>query len=99
MIGTHSRGSHSIDISEEPKGSADHRLRNADPKATTLFLGDSYSDDVARDIVEEIVHFREFVSTGGTERLNRTNLCQFLIETNPVEKFPNLHVAFRMYKK
>ena len=52
----------------------------------------------ACDIVEEIVHFREFGTTGGDKHLNITNLCQFLIETNLVEVFPNIHVALRMYK-
>ena len=39
-----------------------------------------------------------FVTTGGNEHLNITNLVQFLIEKNLVEVFPNIHIALRMYK-
>ena len=38
--------------------------------------------DVADDIVEDVVHFREFATTGNKEFLNLTDLSRFLIETN-----------------
>ena len=73
-------------------------IPNEELRAATLTSSELYSDDVACDIVEEIVHFREFVTTGGNEHLNTTNQCQFFIETNLVEVFPNIHVALRMYR-
>lgn len=58
-------------------------------------LQSRYSADLELDFVEEIVHFREFVS--GKDNSFATELLCFLREKNLQVIFPNVSIALRLY--
>lgn len=67
-------------------------------RSEALKLCEVYSQDISDDLVEEILHLKEYLALEDKKHVNINNMCNWIRDRNLLDIFPNIDIVLRIYK-
>lgn len=67
-------------------------------RSEALKLCEVYSQDISDDLVEEILHLKEYLALEDKKHVNINNMYNWIRDRNLLDIYPNIDIVLRIYK-